>query len=152
MGDLAQRRARPWLVGASLALLSVVLTMGGLVAWYVRAEEPASVALGFGPLFETIMVFDAVIAGEIAVAVVLMGQAIGSYELFTGRVLPRRGLLRHWHRTIVLALGYGGAVAAALAVGIQPIYQALLAMFIITLFHALVSWRLFSTAAWSLSA
>ena len=43
----------------------------------------------------------------IAAAVLLQGQAVVSYEIFTGRTLPRRGLWRHWRSAVILAAGYG---------------------------------------------
>ena len=54
----------------------------------------------------TIAWLDLVIATIISVAIILLGQAVVSYEVFTGKTLPRRGLLRHWRRAIILAAGY----------------------------------------------
>ena len=38
---------------------------------------------------------------------ILLGQAIVAYEIFTGKALPRHGFLRYWRRAIILAVGYG---------------------------------------------
>ncbi|MBX3015298.1 MAG: hypothetical protein KF832_27510, partial [Caldilineaceae bacterium] len=39
MGDLARRRARPWLIAASSLLLVVSLLVGGLIAWAIRMAQ-----------------------------------------------------------------------------------------------------------------
>jgi hypothetical protein len=62
-----------------------------------------------------LMGFDLLIAGMIAVAIVLTGQAIVSYEIFTGKALPRGGLLSYWRRTLILAAGYGALLGATLS-------------------------------------
>ena len=50
--------------------------------------------------------YDLVLASLVAVATLLLGQAIVAYEIFTGRVLPRRSFVRHWRYAILLAGGY----------------------------------------------
>jgi signal transduction histidine kinase len=85
--------------------------------------------------------FDLVVALLIAAAVVLLGQAIVSYEIFTGKSLPRGGLRRHWRSAIILAAGYSAVVAGSLIRGWQPISGILLATLFMTAFYALFSWR-----------
>ena len=36
------------------------------------------------------------------VSILLLGQAIVSYEIFTGKTLPRRGFLHLWRNTVIL--------------------------------------------------
>jgi signal transduction histidine kinase len=143
MGDAARRRARPWLVAASLALLAVSLAVGGAAAWLL-VELGRGTLPGASPLaLVLIMGFDLLISGLIALITVFAGQALVSYEIFTGRTLPRRGLHRYWRRSLILAAGYGTLVGGSLAlpIPIDPIWQLMLATVLMTLFFALLSWR-----------
>jgi signal transduction histidine kinase len=92
----------------------------------------------------TLAIFDLVIAALIAVAILLVGQAIVSYEVFTGKSLPRRGLLRYWARLIVLATGYAVLVGAALTLPLRPVYSVLLSAMLMVAFYALIGWRAYA--------
>lgn len=144
MGDEARRRARPWLFAASLMLLAVTLTLGVAVAVFLGRVQ--SRLIGSSPVRTLIilMAFDLLISGLIAVAIVLIGRAIVSYEIFTGKALPRGGLFRYWRRSLILAAGYGSLMGLSLSLpgssDIDPIYRLLLATLLMTLFYALLSW------------
>ena len=141
MGDLARRRARPWLVANSVVLIMICLGFAGSMAWFlvqVQAQPEALFYLRRLPLF---MSLDLLLSGLVAVAVVLTGQAIVSYEIFTGRTLPRRGLRRYWRRCLILAAGYGAIIALTLSVPLSSIYRVLAATLVLTFFYALLSWR-----------
>jgi signal transduction histidine kinase len=147
MGDLARRRARPWLIAASLTLLLIGLVVGLAAAWFLTLVQAGDVP---GPTIATIaaiMVFDLLIASLIAVVVVLVGRAVVSYEVFTGKTLPRGGLSRQWRQSLILAAGYGTLIGASLAMPgiaeLDPIYRLLLATVLMTVFFALLSWRAF---------
>jgi len=88
--------------------------------------------------------FDLAIASLIGVSIVLVGQAIVAYEVFTGKTLPRQGLKQHWHRAVILAAGYGLVVGWSLTLQLRTIYGLLLATLLMTLFYALLSWRSFA--------
>jgi signal transduction histidine kinase len=138
MGDLARRRARPWLTAASLVQIIVSLLVGWVMVWVIsyanqRVFDP-SLAL-------TVSWFDLVIASLIAIAVLLIGQAIVSYEVFTGKSLPRRGLRYYWRGAILLASGFAIMTGWALTAEIEPIYNILLSTLLVTVFYALLSWR-----------
>jgi signal transduction histidine kinase len=141
MGDLAQRRARPWLIAASYALLAVSLCVGGIAAWFMEGLESRAISLAISSTRMLLLGTDTLISGLIAAAVVLMGQGMVSYEIFTGKVLPRGGLARHWRTNLLLAAGYGAAVAGSLILPVNPIYPLALATVIMTLFYGLLSWR-----------
>ena len=138
MGDLARRRARPWLTAVSLILLLVSLLVAAFVtALYLDLlpfthprEELLALAL-----------FDLLIASLIALAVVLIGKAAVSYEIFTGKVLPRRGFFRQWRSAVILAAGFSVLGAMSLTLHVQPVYVLLLATFLLTTFYALFSAR-----------
>jgi len=137
MGDLARQRARPWLVTTDLALVFVTLLVAGAMIWFVVASH----SIPHPPLPPSLALFDLAIASLIAVATLSVGQAVVAYEVFTGKTLPRRGLLRHWRRAIVLAAGFSLVVGFSLTSHLHPIYTVLLTAIVIALFYGLLSWR-----------
>jgi signal transduction histidine kinase len=138
MGDLARRRARPWLIGAALTQIVVSLLVGWVMFWVInRSRQQFYTSM----MDTTIAIFDLVIASLIALAVIFMGQAITSYEVFTGKALPRHGLLRYWRWAIILAGGYAGIISMSLSFNLRPIYSVLLSALLMTIFFALLGWR-----------
>ncbi|MBK7175597.1 MAG: hypothetical protein IPH82_00095 [Chloroflexi bacterium] len=140
MGDLARRRAHPWLVVASLAMLVVSLLVMGVVMWVVQDARQRTFYDIFLASTRTFAWFDVVIAALLSFAILMLGQAVVSYEVFTGKSLPRRGLLRHWRSAIILAAGYSMIVGAAFAIELRFIYILLLTAVLMTLFFALFAW------------
>jgi len=140
MADQARRRAWPWLGAASLSLFIVSLLVGGTVFWFiVSARQYASES----ELVNLIGLLDLLISLLISFTILLVGQAIVTYEVFTGKSLPRRGLQRYWRRAIILAFGYSLVVGAAFLINLNFIYILLLATLLLTVFYALLSWRSF---------
>jgi signal transduction histidine kinase len=141
MGDLARTRARRWLISASLILLLVSLLVGWVMVWIVRRVQPDILS------FETVEVvsrFDFVIETLIAIAVLLLGQAVVTYEVFTGKTLPRRGLSQYWRRAVMLAAGYSLILAWSLTLQLRPIYSLLISMVLMVVFYALLAWRAYA--------
>ncbi|RIK37073.1 MAG: hypothetical protein DCC55_25380 [Chloroflexi bacterium] len=136
----ARQRALPWLLGTAGTLLAVTL----LVAYFVGSVVAV---LPEGELrairIETVAAYDLALSLLIALASLLLGQAIVSYEIFTGRVLPRRTFVRHWRYAIILAGGYGVVIGWSISTQLRPIYSLLLATLLLTLCYALYSWRSF---------
>lgn len=141
MGDLARRRARPWLVATSLFLLFVGLLVGWIVLWAIlvanllATRQPTREQLSF------IAWADFAITLLLTGSILSAGWAIISYEIFTGKSLPRRGLWHHWLRAILLASGYGVMVSSSLVLNLRPIYDLLLTAILITGFVAWMVWR-----------
>jgi signal transduction histidine kinase len=137
MGGTARRRARPWLAAASLALFAVCLLVGLAELWVlmnVNARSAEEFLLILGGL-------DLVISVLIGLAVLLLGQAVVAYEVFTGRILPRRGLARYWRNAVVLAGGYSLIVGWSLTSRLMPVFILLLATVVMTVFYALMGRR-----------
>jgi len=141
MGDLARRRARPWLVAASVTLLVVSLLVAWVTLWIVSNIRQRPPYDAYTHISLTIAWLDLVIEALIAIAVVLLGQAIVSYEVFTGKTLPRRGFMRHWRRAMILAMGYGIVMGWSLTFQLRAIHGLLLTTILMTVFYALLSWR-----------
>lgn len=144
MGDAARRRARPWLVSTSLVLLLVSLLVGAGMAWILNRVGRRPDSILYGEMALTLTWLDLSISSSITLSVLLLGRAIVAYELFTGRVLPRRGFLRHWRNVVFLALGYSLLVGWALVIQLRPIYSLLLTAVLMVSFYALLNWRSFA--------
>ena len=137
---IARQRALPWLLATAGTLLAVTLVVaffiGSVVALGARGEL-STVRL------ETVAAYDLALSLLISLALLLLGQAVVAYEIFTGRVLPRRSFVRHWRYAILLAGGYAAVVGWSIAAHLRPIYGLLLATLLLTLFYALYAWRSF---------
>ncbi|HUF39467.1 MAG TPA: hypothetical protein VMN57_13155 [Anaerolineales bacterium] len=136
--DQARLRARPWLTGAALLLLSVCLAVGAAIAWLVGDLADGATA---ARLERDLAWADLVISTLVTAAVLVLGQGIVRYEVFTGKSLPRRGLRRGWRRAVLLAAGYSAPMGAGLAFEIHPVYSLLLSAGIMTIFFALLYQR-----------
>ncbi len=141
LGDLARSRARPWLVAASLLLTAVGALVAATLAWTITNTRQDGYFLFTREAMEVIGRFDLAISLLIAGVVLLLGQAMTAYELFTEQPLPRRELARQWRRAILLAAAYGLLMGGALAWGLEPEYAALLTALLMTAFFALQGWR-----------
>jgi signal transduction histidine kinase len=138
--QIARRRALPWVLGTAGTLLAVTVVATGFVGSVIvmgTRGELSTIRI------ETVAAYDLVLASLIAAATLLLGQAIVAYEIFTGRVLPRRSFVRHWRYAILLAGGYAAVVSWSIALHLRLIYSLLLATLLLTLFYALYVWRAF---------
>jgi len=107
-GDLARTRARPWLIATSATLILVGALVVGVIAWAIFSGVRAAL------LTFIVAWIDLIIALLIALSIIFVGQAVAFYELFTGKILPRRDLFRQWRGAVILAGGYGSVVAFAI--------------------------------------
>jgi signal transduction histidine kinase len=144
MADQARHRARPWLMATSAIQLLVSLLVAGVIAWVFLNVRQGGLINRNPSLSTAIAWFDLVIAGLIAAAVISVGQAVVSYEVFTGKALPRRELQRMWRNAIILAVGYGLVIGWSFSLPVEAIYSLLLTTVLMTLFYALLSWRSFN--------
>lgn len=144
MGDLARRRARPWLAATSFVLVAVGVLVAWAIIWLVLGSRDRPVAIFYNEMEPLVYWFDLVISSLVAVAITLLGQAIVSYEIFTGKTLPRRGLVRQWRGALLLAVTYSLIVAGSEARQSHPIVGStglLLTTVLMSGFFALFSWR-----------
>lgn len=147
MGDLARRRARPWLAATSFVLVAVGVLVAWAIIWLVLGSRDRPVARFYDEMEPLVYWFDLLISCLIAVAITLLGQAIVSYEIFTGKTLPRRGLVRQWRGALVLAVTYSVIVAGSEARQEHPVVGStglLLTTVLMSVFFALFSWRSYS--------
>jgi signal transduction histidine kinase len=140
MGDLARKRSRPWLMGTGGALLVVSVLVAFFIGWIVSKARGGTLPI---VSIRAIGWFDLSLAGLISLAIIMLGQAVVSYEVFTGKALPRRGFFRHWRNTILLAAGYAILIGWSLTAQVRPIYSLMLTALLMVVFYALFSWRSF---------
>lgn len=141
MGDLARRRARPWLAATTGMLLVMSLLVAWALLWIVFSARARALYDAYDAMLLTVVQFDLVIESLVAGSTVLLGQAIVAYEIFTGKTLPRRGFLRQWRSAVVVGAAYSAAVAWTLTRHWQPVAGVLAATLLMTVFYALFHWR-----------
>jgi two-component sensor histidine kinase len=145
MGDEARRRARPWLIATTLLLLTVSVMVASGLLWILMRLMNRDLDLyltGYGGVFWSFDYWDIAMCALIGASVVTMGKAIVSYEIFTGKTLPRRGFWRQWRSTVVLAAIWSSLAGAILELQIHPAYGALGATGALSALLAFWSYRL----------
>jgi len=131
MGSLARQRA-------------VSLIVAATIVWLIQGTQSVNLAVFYDESILTIASLDLIISFLVALAVVMLGQATVSYEVFTGKTLPRRGLQNQWRWAILLAAGYGIVVGGSFTLGLHPLYIVLPATLLVTFAFAMASWRSFA--------
>lgn len=152
MGDLARDRARPWLMATSVMLLLVSLLVCVTLLWFMPEMLQMTILDLPASASQALVWIDLAVCLLVAGAVVFIGQAMVSYEIFTGKTLPRRGLRRSWRAALVFALGFSAVVALGPVRDSSPIYMALGMALIVTSFYAIYNARSFAEQERSLSA
>jgi signal transduction histidine kinase len=140
MGDEARRRALPYLFGATIFLFFVTVVVIFMFLW---VESEIRYPGFWGVRINTIAYFDILLNFLIMTCVFLIGQAVCSYEVYTGETLPRRGLMRYWNRTIFLGAGFSAVAALFLIFHIRTVYIVIFVAVLIISFFAILTWRLF---------
>jgi signal transduction histidine kinase len=129
------------MTAASLALLAVSLLVAGTIVWLIQGTRSVNLAVFYAQSIFIIAWMDLIISFLVALAVVMLGQATVSYEVFTGKTLPRRGLQNQWRWAILLAAGYGIVVGGSFTLGLHPLYIVLPATLLVTFAFAMAGWR-----------
>ncbi|MBL1134064.1 MAG: hypothetical protein HND46_02005 [Chloroflexi bacterium] len=143
LGDLARERSRPFLLAVSILLLAVTVLVAGFLVLVLYVVE-ANIAIIDDPLTSPgVVVLDFGLTTLISIAIIFLGRAVVSYEIFTGKTLPRRGLLRHWRNAMILAWGIATFISIVLVIQPPPIYSLMFLAAINMAFYALISWRSF---------
>ena len=145
MGDIARRRARPWLIGASLILFLVTLVVSAAMLWLLQiALQRLSIADLIYSLSAILGILDLLLITLLMVSLLLLGQAIISYEIFTGKTLPRRGFHRQWRNIVILTAVLSILVAWEVTAQLPSVYIILATLVVVACTYALVSWQSFS--------
>lgn len=143
MGDVARQRARPWLFSASVTLLVVGTLLATTFGWFWYSAQQGGLTRNH--FLTVIGHMDVVLLGLISAAIVCTGQAAVAYEVFTGQVLPRRGLRQQWYLTLASGLGFSLLISGTTLFNLPSLSNMLLMSMLVTGFAATVSWRSFQT-------
>ncbi len=140
----AQRRARPLLLASSgsqfAVSLGVAVALVGLGLRGVLNPDYALLNLT-GQVAGWIDAADLTLITGIALSVLLFGKAIVSFEIFTGKILPRRGVWGQWRAIVCFAAFYALAIGGAWGLSWKPIYPLLLSSSCVSGFLAIFAWR-----------
>jgi signal transduction histidine kinase len=142
MAKDARTKARPWLVGSSFILLVTSGIVGFTIGWVVEnARRASSLPELYGNIAPSLAWFDLILSLLVTGAILLIGQSIVSYEIFTGKPLPRRGFRQQWLSALLMA----GVVALfssfVFQSNLHKIYLLIISAALVAVFFALFSWR-----------
>jgi signal transduction histidine kinase len=142
-GEIARRRARPWLIGSSLILLIVGLAVGATLFYLLQTVR--SPDFNFPDLITNLThplsLIDLFLEFLVTAAILTIGQAAATYEIFTGKILPRRGILGEWRKVIFFAACFSLVMAACVVYQVREIYTMVIILLMMTFFYAAMSWR-----------
>lgn len=142
MGKSARDKARPWLVGASFTLMLTSAIVGYTIGWVLEnARESATLPELYGNIAPSLAWIDLALSVLVTIAVLLIGQAIVSYEIFTGKPLPRSGFRRQWTSALAMAGCIALATGLVFQTNLSKIYMLLFVILLAAAFYALFSWR-----------
>ena len=145
MGVQAREKARPWLAGAGFILLIVSFLVGFAILWVLQnARLTDTLPELYGNIAPTLAWMDLILSILLGTAVLLIGQAVVSYGLFTGKPLPRRVFKRQWLYAILMASVLAIIFAGSLQINLRMVYSLLLAVILLAVFFALITWRYIS--------
>ncbi|PQV65542.1 Histidine kinase-, DNA gyrase B-, and HSP90-like ATPase [Abditibacterium utsteinense] len=141
MTQEARRRARPYLLASSLVQFTVSVGVALALVFLGYLSYSNSLYGLYSQFLEALNFADLVVCTAISVAVMLLGKAIVSFEIFTGKILPRHGFLRQWRAVVVLAACYSCLLALCLGFELRPIYPILLTTALMSAFLAVLSFH-----------
>ena len=155
--EASQKRARPFLLGSSIVQFGVSCAVAGALVFFAIAGNtadlynPAASRTSLydvaGHLAQWLDATDFALCAGISLAVMLLGKAVVSFEIFTGKVLPRRGFWRQWRAVVILAAIYSALIATSLGFEIEGIYPLLLSTCLLGVILAIFSHRAYTDRA-----
>ncbi len=142
MGKDARVKARPWLIGASFILMVTSAIVGYTIGWVLEhASQASSLPELYGNIAPSLAWFDLVLSMLVTTAVLLVGQAVVSYEIFTGKPLPRRGFRLQWLIALVMSAVISLSTTFIFQAVNTRIYLLVFTAAMVSVFFALFSWR-----------
>ena len=145
--EASQKRARPYLLGSSVVQFGVSIAVAGALVFFGMAGRETALYNVAGALAQWLDATDFALCAGISLAVMLLGKAVVSFEIFTGKVLPRRGFWRQWRAVVLLAAIYSGLIALSLNFDVEGIYPLLLSTCLLGVILAIFSHRAYADRA-----
>jgi signal transduction histidine kinase len=84
---------------------------------------------------------DGVVAGFIALAIILLGRAVMSNNVLTERPQSNRGFFMRWRNVVGVAILGSGFIALLYTAPIPPIYSLMLTAILAVIAYAMFNWR-----------
>jgi len=140
-GDTVAGQSHVWLVGTTYSLLAVVVAVGFVAVVAMRAAAQGTLMLTDTTTLAVFIGCDIVISLLIAVVIVLLGEAIISFETFTGNALPQSNLAGQWRLIQVLAAYFSILIAGSLELSVPSIFPLVLATTMLAMIVGIVGWR-----------
>lgn len=141
MRDHAHRQSLPWLSAASYVLLVIAALVGFVAIAVLQGAQTQHLAIDAPQTQDLLVACDAFVALLIAIVIIFVGEAVVSYEIFTGNALPQSRLAEQWRLIQILAAYFAILVGGSLALPIAPIAVLVLATVLVALMVAIVGWR-----------
>jgi len=133
------RRARPWLIGTATMLTLAVLTFA--YAAYAIVPQAIPIYNMTPTVLVELYAADGLVAGFIALAIILLGRAVVSNSVLTERPQSNRGFFMRWRNVVGVAILGSGFIALLYTAPIPPIYSLMLTAILAVIAYALFNWR-----------
>jgi len=141
-GENARERARPWLISAGMLLLIASGGVGFTIQWLWRNFlTDLTLPVLYGNVAPVLAWMDLGLSLLITLAVVLVGQAVVNYEVFTGKPLPRKGFRRQWYIQLFLSGGIALAASLIFHLHLRQIYLLIASTLWTGIILAWAGWR-----------
>ena len=133
------RRARPWLIGTAMMLTLAVLTFA--YAAYAIIPHAIPIYTMTPAVLIELYAADGLVAGFIALSIILLGRAVVSNSVLTERPQSNRGFFMRWRNVVGVAILGSGFIALLYTAPIPPIYSLMLTAILAVIAYALFNWR-----------
>jgi signal transduction histidine kinase len=119
--------------------------VGYAILWVLQNARQTNILPElYGNIAPTLAWMDFILSILLGTAVLLIGQAVVSYGLFTGKPLPRRVFKRQWLYAILIAGIVAIIFAGSIEIKLRMVYSLLLAVILLAVFFAFITWRYIS--------
>jgi hypothetical protein len=143
MGDLARARAHRWLIRVCTIMLVISMLVATFVYGVMFSAFHRVSQVQSDTFIQFVEFFDLIITLLIATMIIMLGRAVISYEIFTGKSLPRRGFQRLWRNAIIVCGSTAIFISFSILVRLPTLHSLLILSVILVTFFGLLSWRTF---------
>jgi two-component sensor histidine kinase len=143
MADIARQRARPWLMISSLLLSLVALIVSVFIFLMVLPLPSFQYVREISIFILPMLVLDLAITCLIAVVIIALGKAVVTYEIFTGKTLPRSGFVRQWIASLCFTAVISVFIGYSIVYRPALIYSMMTLAGLSVMTFALLSWQSF---------
>ena len=137
-GDVARSRARPWLTAATVTQLGIASFVGLSIVDLIQSiHQPDLLA----EQLLTLRGYHVVILILVTLSLILLGEAIVRYEIFTGVVIPRQGFRKRWRGIQLFGSLIGVGASLGMYLQVPGIYGVLGSIVALSVLYALLTRR-----------